>query len=99
MKYTNRGKPGNAHRARSHRDLPNVELIEPRLLLSTYTVNTISDAPNPGPGLLSLRQAVAAANAHAGADTINFAPGLLPPGKLFTITLANGQITFSDTTG
>ena len=32
------------------------EAIERRLLLSTYTVNTLSDAINPGPGLLTLRQ-------------------------------------------
>jgi fibronectin-binding autotransporter adhesin len=48
---------------------------------------------------MSLRQAVAAANAHAGPDTINFAPGLLSPPKLYTIALLQGQITFSDTTG
>ena len=40
------------------------EAIEGRLLLSTYTVNTLSDSASPGAGLLTLRQAVADANAN-----------------------------------
>src|SRR5436309_1560591 len=76
-----------------------LQQLEPRVLLSTYTVNTISDALNPGPGLMSLRQAVAAANAHSGADTINFAANVFTPASRETIALLNGQITLSDKSG
>ncbi len=75
------------------------EAIEPRLLLSTYTVNTISDSANPGVGLLTLRQAVANANTHAGADTIAFSSTVFAPGTPHTITLTHGEITFTDTSG
>ncbi|HEX4795571.1 MAG TPA: choice-of-anchor Q domain-containing protein [Humisphaera sp.] len=82
----------------AHRPL--VEQIESRILLSTYTVNTVSDAANPGTGLTSLRQAIASANAHAGADTINFAPSVFTSGALHTILLLNGkQLSFTDTSG
>ena len=47
-----------------------IEQLEPRRLLSTYTVTTAADA-----GAGSLRQAILDANAHAGADTIAFAIG------------------------
>jgi len=75
------------------------EAIEPRLLLSTYTVNTLSDSAAPGAGLLTLRQAVADANANLGADTIAFDPTVFLPSTLHTITLTQGQIEFTDTTG
>ncbi|QOV87607.1 choice-of-anchor Q domain-containing protein [Humisphaera borealis] len=60
--------------------IPWLERLENRLLFSTYTVTTLGDAvgaitPN-GAGKFnasSLRAAITAANAHAGADTINFA--------------------------
>ena len=38
-----------------------IDCLEPRRLLSSYVVNTISDAINPGAGLLSLRAAIAKA--------------------------------------
>src|SRR5690242_19760999 len=43
------------------------EMLEPRVLLSTYLVTNTADS---GPG--SLRQAILDANSHAGADTIAF---------------------------
>ncbi len=76
-----------------------VEALERRLLLSTYTVNTLSDSANPGAGLLTLRQAVADANAHAGADTVVFGSGLFPTSALRTITLTRGQISLTDRSG
>jgi hypothetical protein len=79
--------------------LPLVEPVEPRVLLSTYTVNTISDSSQPGTKLLSLRQAVASANAHAGPDTINFASNVFTSGSLHRIVLTHGEIAFTDTTG
>ncbi len=75
------------------------ECVESRLLLSTYTVNTLSDSANPGAGLLTLRQAVANANAHTGPDTIAFSTSLFKPGSQHTINLSQGQITFTDTSG
>ena len=45
-----------------------VEALEPRLALTVYTVST---AAATGTG--SLREAIAAANKHSGADTIHFA--------------------------
>src|SRR5580692_1325541 len=75
------------------------EAIEPRLLLSTYTVNTLSDSATPGAGLLTLRQAVADANTNPGPDTIAFDPTVFTPGTLQTIDLTQGAITFTDTSG
>ena len=44
--------------------------------MATYTVTTNADVIDPDNGRLSLRDAVALANAAAGADTIVFAPDL-----------------------
>jgi hypothetical protein len=74
-----------------------IDSMESRTLFSTFVVNTVSDTPTAG--LLDFRQAVAAANAHAGADTITFAPSVFTTGTLHTIKLLSGQIVFSDTTG
>jgi hypothetical protein len=79
--------------------LATIEAVERRLLMSTYMVNTISDAVNPGTGYLTLRQAVADANAHAGADTITFDPKVFAPSSLHTIDLTQGQIVFTDYSG
>ena len=67
-----------------------VEAFERRVMLSTYTVNTLSDAIAPVTGQLTLRQAVADANANPGADTIAFDPAVFSPGSLHTIALLNG---------
>ncbi len=75
-----------------------VESLEIRRLLSSYLVNTTSDAADPGPGLLSLREAVAAANADTTPDTISFDPTVFTPASLHTITLENGPISFTNTT-
>ncbi len=48
------------------------EAMEPRRLMSTYTVTTLADAA--AAGQLTFRQAVADANAHAGADTVTVPP-------------------------
>jgi CSLREA domain-containing protein len=39
---------------------------------SIYTVTTTADTSNPNDGLISLREAIALANANAGNDQINF---------------------------
>jgi hypothetical protein len=69
-----------------HTFRPLLEILESRCLPSTFTVKNLNDA-----GLGSLRQAVLDANAHAGADTVVFRPGLEG-----TIRLTGGQITVSD---
>lgn len=59
-----------------------VEVLEDRTLLSAFTVVNLNDS-----GAGSLREAVAAANAHAGADLIRFQGGLAG-----TIALTSGQM-------
>jgi CSLREA domain-containing protein len=57
---------------------PAVEQLEERAVPTAFTVNTLADENNPGDGLLSLREAITAANANSnpGPDVINFAAGL-----------------------
>src|SRR5262249_8980272 len=65
---------------------------------AALVVNTTSDALAPGAGLLSLREAIAFANADAGAtSTITFDEHVFATPQ--TITLTNGQLGLSDTTG
>jgi Ca2+-binding RTX toxin-like protein len=56
--------------------------------MATFTVTTAADRVDAGDGALSLREAVARANASAGADTILFAGAL--EGR--TLTLTEGQL-------
>jgi hypothetical protein len=72
------------------------EPLEDRRLLATLTVNTLSDVKLAGDGLVTLREAILAANTNtttdlgqtgSGADTIAFAPGLSG-----TITLLAGEL-------
>jgi hypothetical protein len=56
------------------------------MVLSAFHVTTLADG-----GTGSLRVAVARANAHAGADTIDFQPGLAG-----TIALTGGQLDVTD---
>ena len=76
-----------------------IEPLEVRRLLSTFTVNTTSDVTNASDGLTTLREAVAAANAHGGTDVINFSPTVFTAGSLHTITLTGGQLALTDTVG
>jgi predicted outer membrane repeat protein len=64
-------------------------LDDGRLQGTTFTVTTAADVVDAGDGVLSLREAVAAANATAAADTILFANPL--EGQ--TLTLTQGQLT------
>ncbi len=66
--------------------------------MSTYTVNTTSDAVNPGSGLLTLRQAIAEADASSTPSSIGFSSTVFAPGSMHTITLAQGQLEVSGTT-
>ena len=58
---------------RRRRFRPAVELLEPRMLLSVFTVTNTSDA-----GSGSLREAILQANATPGADKIQFSVGVGP---------------------
>src|SRR4051794_24109240 len=68
---------------------PQVEILESRVVPSTYVVNSVLDRPDLSPGngvvntatsgVRTLRAAIMEANAHAGPDTIRFnIPGAGP---------------------
>ena len=78
---------------------PALECLERRWMLSTYTVNTLSDAPNPGAGLLTLRQAVSDVNANRGSNIINFDSTVFPTNRSSVITLAQGELLITQTGG
>jgi CSLREA domain-containing protein len=46
-------------------------MLEPRRLMAVLTVNSFADILNPSGGTVTLRSAIAAANASLGADTID----------------------------
>ncbi len=49
-------------------------LLEPRLVMATFTVNSFADVLNPPAGTVTLRSAIVAANNTPGPNTINL-PG------------------------
>ncbi len=69
-----------------------LEPLETRRLLATFTVNSLGDVSAPDSNL-TLREAVVAANAAAGTDTIAFSPTLFSTPQ--TITLTQGAIPVS----
>ncbi len=60
-----------------------VESLEDRCVPAVFNVNSLADVLNPGPGTVTLRSAIQAANATPGGNTIN----LTVPGT-YQITLA-----------
>jgi hypothetical protein len=58
--------------------------LEERCVPASIVVNIASEDPNPGNGMMSLRDALAIANANNQPDTITFAPGIT------TVTTASG---------
>ncbi|MEM8865832.1 MAG: choice-of-anchor Q domain-containing protein [Planctomycetota bacterium] len=76
----------------SHRRL-RVEPLEDRRMLAVITVDTDLDVVDPADGVTSLREAVFAANAVAGADEIVFDFGVDGP---VTILLDQGQLEITD---
>src|SRR4051794_19870870 len=79
------GPPRRSRRRPTRRCLP-LEQLERRLVLSAFHVTTLTDGVAG-----SLRDAVARANGHAGADTIDFRPGLTG-----TIALTGGELDILD---
>ena len=61
---------------RTYRRKPLFELLEDRRMLTTFTVTSNLDTVNAADGVLTLREAITAANADAASDTINFAASL-----------------------
>ena len=59
--------------------------------MTTFTVTTTADLVDPNDGELSLREAVAKANATAAADTINFDAVL----EGTTLLLTGGELAIS----
>jgi len=79
------GPPRRPRRRPARRCLP-LEQLEGRLVLSTLHVSTLADG-----GAGSLRDAVAQANAHTGADVVVFNDGLAG-----TIALTGGELDITD---
>jgi hypothetical protein len=73
-------------------DLGAVEIQEAGSLVVTTAADVVDDTD----GLTSLREAVAFANAQAGADTITFDAGVFDGGAEDLIRLTQGQITITD---
>ena len=48
-----------------------LEQLEHRLVPATFTVNSLADILNPGPGVVTLRSAIQMANQTPGSDIIN----------------------------
>jgi hypothetical protein len=88
-----------------------VETFEPRVLLSSIVVGSMSGGQNyaanvtvaqldPTHTAVTLRDAVDAANNTTGADTISFDSSVFPPNTQTTIVLAGGTpLVLSDTSG
>src|SRR4051812_27705122 len=74
-----------SHRAPTHR--PSLEVLEDRVVPSTFTVKNLADT-----GAGSLRQAVLDANANPGADVIRFGPHA----RDGIITLTGGELSITD---
>src|SRR5262249_37933325 len=66
-----------------------LEMLEDRCVPSTFTVTNLRDDGSAG----SLRQRIDAANAHPGADTVVFKPGL--EGTIL-LNKVNGEIAITD---
>lgn len=74
QQHKGRSRPSHVPALRRRRIRLACEQLEDRTVPSTVT--TLLDVVDPNDGVLSLREAVQAANATAGADIIDFAPGL-----------------------
>jgi len=74
-----------------------VEKLENRVLLSTVVVNTIADSTDPvGCATVSLRDAVAVADASTSPTTITFDPTVFATAQTITLSNANGPLVLSN---
>ena len=71
------------------------ESIESRTLLSTIIVNSTLDMPMPPVPMVTLRRAIALANAATSPTTITFSPSVFSTHK--TITLTHGGLNLTNT--
>ncbi len=95
-------KGNRGTRQRGTHSIGDYQSLEPRNLLAAFTVNTTSDVVDLNDGLVSLREAVTAANTNANfgdaaagdetGDTIQFAPQIANQ----AIVLVEGEIEITD---
>jgi hypothetical protein len=78
-----------SHAVRHHRR-PVLEVLEDRVVLSTFTVNSLGDAGSGSDGSGDLRYGINQANADNQANTIVFDSTVF--GTSQTITLSSGQL-------
>ncbi|HEV3119327.1 MAG TPA: hypothetical protein VGY58_19890, partial [Gemmataceae bacterium] len=86
QRWSRRYGHSDSSRSRLHAWRPVLELLENRWLPSTFIVTNTNDS-----GAGSLRQAILAANANPGLDTVSFTGGLNG-----TIVLTSGQLSITD---
>src|SRR5579871_3570294 len=95
------------HRARLH-----LEGLENRLAPAVFNVNSLADSLHPGPGLVTLRSALVAANNTPGGNTINLTlpgtyaitllslnPSAQNPSNDFDIQATGGNLIIANTSG
>ena len=71
------------------------EPLEDRRLLAVFTVKLLGDVSDAGDSLLTLREAIVAANGNSGADSIEFDPSLTAGGPA-SIVLTQGELALTD---
>src|SRR3954452_4955422 len=71
------------------------EPLEARRMLAIFTVKLLGDASDAGDSLLTLREAIVAANGNSGPDLINFDPALTAGGPA-RIALTQGELAVTD---
>jgi Ca2+-binding RTX toxin-like protein len=73
-----------------------IERLEERQMLAVYTVNSSQDNTTADDNVFTLREAIAAANANADADVIQFASSLAASGSTaIRLKAGLGQLTIS----
>ena len=84
-----------SHAVHHRRRRPVLEVLEGRVVLSTFTVNSLGDAGIGSDDAGDLRYCINQANADDQANTIVFDPTVF--GTPQTITLSGGQLELKDT--
>ncbi|HEX4793260.1 MAG TPA: SdrD B-like domain-containing protein [Humisphaera sp.] len=87
---------GSFQRAKRQRHLQSVQALENRAFLSAVVVNTVLDGLfPPNTGIVSLRNAIATANASTSPTTVTFDPSVFAARQ--TIVLNGSQLELSNT--